>query len=256
MELIKYMASSRGKFHETNEDSCRCGRDFVIIADGMGGESSGEVASQIAVDSISEDIARLSSVGSVSKIKDALLEAIIRADRRIQSYIESHPETYGMGTTVLVMYYYDNRLYIAWCGDSRCLLCRKGQLTSLTHDHSYVQELIDSKQLSVEQSFMHPDNNLITRFVGGGEETCLPEYVSSEVLPDDKLILCSDGLCGYCRPSEICKTITSSDDLSELPSVLLNLALDCGSDDDITVVAAGVAPKINLFNKIRRIFSR
>lgn len=227
--------STKSRYHQNNEDSLFIGDNFIIVADGMGGESSGDIASGIAIDSISRYLAE--SLEVVPDIREVMFFAIMKADENISRYVDEHPESYGMGTTVLLMICRDDMLSVAWCGDSRCYTYNnKGELHTLTKDHSYVQELIDANTITVEESFTHPDNNLITRFVGGGKDTCRPEYVSCSIADVDTVILCSDGLSGYCMDNDIRKILSANTDPALLPTMLKNLAVDRGSDDDITIV--------------------
>lgn len=141
-----------------------------------------------------------------------------------------------MGTTVVLLIHINQYIYISWCGDSRCYYYSpKRKLNSLTTDHSYVQQLIDEKKISIEESYSHPDNNLVTKFVGGGEDACNPEFIGSKLEDNGLVIVCSDGLSGYCKIEEIEKELQSSS-YDNLPQSLLELAIRKGSDDDITIV--------------------
>lgn len=231
-----YYTTTKGKYHKNNEDSLFIGDRFIIIADGMGGENNGDIASKIAVDTISRYLKVNLNSDNILNLKEIMFSAIKKADDDISKYAEAHHESYGMGTTVLLLVYGDDLISVAWCGDSRCYTYKEGELQSLTKDHSYVQELIDANKISVEESFTHPDNNLITRYVGGGKNTCEPEFISYNMMDVDTIILCSDGLSGYCRINEIRHLLSSNTDPSLLPSLLTDMAIDHGSDDDITIV--------------------
>lgn len=229
--------TAKSRFHENNEDSYICKDKYIVIADGMGGEASGDIASKIAISSISNILDKsLSGVNSEKEIQNLSFFAISSADIEIQKYIALHPEADGMGTTVLVLIHINQNFYISWCGDSRCYYYSpKVKLKALTTDHSYVQQLINNNKISIEESYTHPDNNLITRYVGGGIDTCDPEFICAELEDDGIVIGCSDGLSGYCKIEDIEKVLQTSvyDNLSQL---LLDLAIKKGSDDDITIV--------------------
>lgn len=248
MNLITDSVSAKGRYHEINEDSFVCNDRYVVIADGMGGEAHGDIASKIAVTAISSILnGSLNESCSEKDIMELTFSSILYADKKISEYVVSHPEADGMGTTVLLLIHIDRNIYIGWCGDSRCFYYTSSKgLNSLTTDHSLVQQLINEGKLSEEESFSHPDNNLITKFVGGGEETCKPDFISSLLDMDETLILCSDGLSGYCRMEEIEEVLHSSchDNLAQR---LLDLAIRKGSDDDITIVTltTGVESKRN-----------
>lgn len=237
MEFITKSVTAKSGGHKSNEDCFICKDRYIIIADGMGGEACGEVASGIAVSTISSLLDdSLDTASCEDEIRKLAFTAISCADKEIQKYVATHPEADGMGTTVVLMIRTERNLHVAWCGDSRCYYYTPSKkLHSLTTDHSYVQQLIDEGAISVEESFTHPDNNLITKFVGGGENVCEPEFLSSRLDADGYIILCSDGLSGYCRNDEIEHEIQQSSP-DELPERLLELAIRKGSDDDITIV--------------------
>lgn len=217
--------------------------DFVIVADGMGGERDGEVAARMAVEHIAHRLSELDfSALDLDGARSHALSAINEADRAIEAYMDSHPMSMGMGTTVLLLMFCGDEACIAWCGDSRCYLYEsRGALRSLTKDHSYVQELIDDGELTLEDSFTHPDSNIITRYVGGGEQMCVPEFTSCRLSESDLLLLCSDGISGYCRDEDIRNCVAAAGGLSAIPHELAESALRHGSEDDITVVVCGGA---------------
>lgn len=228
--------SAKGKYNAENEDSLYVGDDFIIVADGIGGEKNGGIASKMAVDTISGILNEKPETLSAEPKRDIILSAIRSADKNICDYVTLHPESYGMGTTILVMAVQYNEVLLAWCGDSRCYVYSNGRIHPLTKDHSYVQNLIDSHEISIEESFSHPENNIITRYIGGGYSTCDPEFVTYTIKKNDIIILCSDGLSGYCKDSEIQNEVTACDDFGNLPERLRDLALRKGSTDDITII--------------------
>lgn len=238
-----HAVSVRGRGHERNEDFHVACDDFVIVADGMGGERDGNVAARMAVDHIARRLSELDfSALDLDGARSHALSAINEVDRAIEAYMDSHPMSMGMGTTILLLMFCGDEACIAWCGDSRCYLYdSRGALRSLTKDHSYVQELIDDGELTLEDSFSHPDSNIITRYVGGGEQMCVPEFTSCRLSESDILLLCSDGISGYSRDEDIRDCVAAVEDLSRLPRELTELALRHGSEDDITIVVCGGA---------------
>lgn len=243
MELITRSITAKSRCHENNEDSFICKDKYIVVADGMGGEACGDVASKVAISTISSFLdSSLDETCSVDDIRELTFSAISKADKEIIEYVTSHPEADGMGTTVLVLIHINQNLYVAWCGDSRCYYYDSSKrLSQLTTDHSYVQQLIDEGRISADEAFSHPDNNLVTRYVGGGEETCKPEFVSSKLDLDGCVILCSDGLSGYCKNDEIEQELRLCPH-DNIPKRLLELAIQKGSDDDITIVT--LTPKV------------
>lgn len=243
MDYVVHSLSCKSPVHSNNEDDFLIGDDYVIIADGMGGERDGEIASRVAVNTVAEVMAEsLSDNMAEAEIRRLSFKAIEEADNNIMEYVEQNPESCGMGTTMLLSVVRNGRLFISWCGDSRCYSYRKGRIRTLTKDHSYVQQLIDAGKITEKESYTHPDSNLITRFVGGGEDFCIPEFESYDMAESNIIIMCSDGLSGYCKMKDIEKIVASNRDVSMLPDELMQLALRCGSDDDVTVVV--LVPKL------------
>lgn len=246
MNLSIHHTTSKGRLHEKNEDCFYIGENYLIVADGMGGEGNGDVASVIAAGTVSRLLdERLKDMRSETDVADMLCSTIRLADQKISNYIDCHPECDGMGSTILVAVFLDGKVHLAWCGDSRCYACSGGRLCSLTKDHSYVQELVDAGEITLEESFYHPDSNLITRYVGGGPDACEPDYALFDLDDFDVLVLCSDGLSGYCRDRDISRTIVKTSDPEALPLKLRNLAVDNGSDDDITVITVAIGSSHN-----------
>jgi len=242
MEYIIHSYTTKGKHHKINEDNHFVCDDYIIVADGMGGECDGDIASRVAVESIVSVLAQnISGISSESDIKELSYKAICCADSNILEYIDRNPDSFGMGSTVLLAVRKDDSLFISWCGDSHCYVYNNDCLNSITKDHSYVQQLIDSDRITVDESFTHPDNNLITRFVGGGAETCIPDFCSHKIVDSELVIFCSDGLSGYCKQRDIAEVIANNRDVTRLPERLSELAIQHGSDDDITIVV--IAPK-------------
>lgn len=179
---------------------------LLVVADGMGGMNAGEVASQIVVDSIKRTFSNLKSLllSNSDAIKKFIKQAIVDADREMKKHAEIHPETIGMGSTIVLVWILDKKVYVGWCGDSRayCYNAQNG-LVRLTHDHSYVQELVDNNKLSEDDAFDHPDSNIITRSLGDSSEKANPDVKEYPLHTGDIFLLCSDGLCGLLRDGEI-----------------------------------------------------
>lgn len=242
---------------------------LLVVADGMGGANAGEVASGLAVETLKKCF-------SVPEIADAVVaeeralaflqESIKTADKVIKGQIQERPETMGMGTTVVVCWILKDKLLIAWCGDSRCYVFNpKKGLRALTKDHSYVQELVDKGELTEEAAFEHPDSNMITRGLGDFETEALADTVAYSIQPHDIFLLCSDGLCGYCRKSAIERVLNDHyKDINECCNKLMGLALDAGGYDNICIALALVCDEgetetnsaSGLQNFFKRLFSR
>lgn len=212
-----------------------------IVADGMGGANAGEMASSVAIESLKGDFVPsvLSKVvASEDEIKNYLSRIVLNANDAIIRYIESDPDTIGMGTTIVLLWILGDTAYVAWCGDSRCYVFNpKHGLRCLSKDHSYVQELIDKGEITVKQSFNHPDSSIITRCLGDCDASAEAEVVAYKINRHDQFILCSDGLCGYCKDKVIEKTIYKEYlDTVGCCGALVDLSLKAGGLDNVTVL--------------------
>lgn len=233
-----------------NKDSLDLGTfgTLLVVADGMGGANAGEVASRLSIESIqnafnSSDITSI--IASEEKIKAFLQDTVKTADKYLNEHMIEHPETIGMGTTLVVCWILKDQAYIVWCGDSRCYVFNpQSGLKALTKDHSYVQELIDKGALTEKAALTHPDSNLITRGLGDFDNSAEADIVTHTIQPNDMFLLCSDGLCGYCTNNAIENVIkTYYDDVDGCCDKLMELALGAGGYDNICIVLAKVYDK-------------
>ena len=226
------------EIHQLGKKGC-----LLVVADGMGGANAGEVASQIAIDTIknkfSPDEITDKIVSSIDAINGFIKEAIVSADSNIKQYAVEHPETKGMGTTIVVAWIINDKLYIGWCGDSRAYLYNPAYgLLRITKDHSYVQQLVDSGKLSEDDAFDFPDSNIITQCLSASPQKCRPETISKPISlsNEDTVLLCTDGLCGMIRDSEINAILKESDeDLTKTADSLVSGAIDASGADNVTL---------------------
>lgn len=214
---------------------------LLVVADGMGGMNAGEVASEIAVNTIQE-VFSLDDFSSIidtdEHISQFLTSAIVEADSRIKQRVVDDPKTEGMGTTIVIAWVLDNKAHIAWCGDSRAYKFNKESgLTQLSKDHSYVQQLVDDGDLTPDEAFDSPFSNIITRSLGDIKSIAKPDYKLFTLTDGDNIILCSDGLCGICRDVEILETLNNIDldNVTNCRDALIDIALQAGGDDNVTV---------------------
>lgn len=179
---------------------------LVVVADGMGGMNAGEVASKIVIETIKSSFSNIPDdfLKDERKIKGFITQTIISADREVKQYANEHPEASGMGSTVVILWLLNGKAYVGWCGDSRAYCYNpQNRLVRLTHDHSYVQDLVDQKKISENDAFYHPDSNIITRSIGDSGQRANPDVEAYPIHKDDVFLLCSDGLCGLLRDDEI-----------------------------------------------------
>lgn len=228
-----------------NNEICSLGEKgaLLVVADGMGGMNAGEVASQIAIDTVraafspgnlTNDI--MSNRFSIEKFMNSV---IIEADKRIKSDAKSHPESRGMGTTIVIGWLLKDKLYISWCGDSRAYIYNpQAGLHQISKDHSYVQTLVDRGILSKEEAFDYPESNIITRCLGDSSTKAKPESLLQpyEVCDNDIIILCTDGLSGMIRDGEIESIIRKNEHNMDVCSdELIRAACDAEGADNITI---------------------
>lgn len=217
---------------------------LLVVADGMGGANAGEVASAIATQSIRRSFSKENVEQAIKDngVEDLLCSCIKDADESINQKIYEDPDTSGMGTTIVVCWIIGNVAHIAWCGDSRCYVYNafKG-LKQLSKDHSLVQELIDKGEITEKEAFTHPDNNVITRGLGDVNTQSQPDIVSYSINPNDIILLCSDGLCGYSTNKEIEHILdVNSIDVTKCRDELLKHALDTGGYDNVCIMLASL----------------
>lgn len=215
---------------------------LLVVADGMGGMKSGELASEFVVEGLKKKFRNLPDdvTKSEASILQFVTDAVTEADKVIKEYASAHRESEGMGSTIALAWLLGDKAYCVWCGDSR-IYCYNPQnsLVRLSHDHSYVQRLVDEGKISADEAFDHPDSNIITRSLGdNGESTDL----ESRVYPlhrRDVLLLCSDGLCGLLDDKQLESIIsehcTSSKDTVE---ALWQAGEKAGWSDNATIEVA------------------
>jgi len=177
---------------------------LMVVADGMGGMNAGEVASQIAIDTIKSFFSPSSITSTIVASAPArqrfLEQAITQADKNIKHDARQNSSHEGMGSTIIIAWLYGDELTISWCGDSRAYLFNdKFGIRLISQDHSYVQELVNKGLLTYDQTFDHPQNNIITRSLGDPTREARPESKTLKVGKGDIILLCSDGLSGVLR---------------------------------------------------------
>lgn len=221
-----------GKVRDINEDSYYVSDSILIVADGMGGHKAGEVASKLALESF------LKAMDDMDSLPDSLVDSFQKSNEAVYNAAQA-PELQGMGTTLTTLIYKNDTVYVGHVGDSRAYLVRQDQLVPLTIDHSVVNELVRSGNISPEDAKHHPHRNLITRALGT-ESTVAVDVQVKAAEPGDGFLLCSDGLTVVIDDWEILSVITSYDDPMIAAQELVNLANARGGPDNITVIVAWV----------------
>lgn len=229
-----------GLIRENNQDSMFVSKnkDFplFIIADGMGGHNSGEVASSMAVDLVKENlIFHKEKLVNDKNIKNLLESAILDANKKIYNKSKENEIYNKMGTTVILAYINKSKIYLAHVGDSRAYIVGEG-IEQITEDHSLVNELVKNGSITKEEALHHPQKNMITRAVGTSDSLDIDIYV----LPykkEDILVLCSDGLSNMVVEEELLNTFKGEDDMCIAVDKLVLKAKENGGKDNISVIA-------------------
>ncbi|NIB43916.1 serine/threonine-protein phosphatase [Pseudomaricurvus alkylphenolicus] len=220
--------TDKGNCRPQNEDSC--GGDaqlgLWLVADGMGGHEHGEVASQLAVEHIAEQV----------RLGKSLEDSIRYSHQIIQNVSHSKGSSRPMGTTIVAVLFEDSRYQIAWVGDSRAYLADQ-HLCQLTRDHSLVQRLLDSGVVTEEEAKNHPNRNVITQSLGSTEmKSLVVDTVNGDLKAGQKLLLCSDGLNGELSDERIYELMNTPDTAQDLSERLVQAAKDAGGHDNISAI--------------------
>jgi len=216
----------------------------MLVADGMGGAAGGEVASRTAVSFLIElalrtpDWILLLDEELAKKVLDRLNERIKQVEAALIEKARIDPGLAGMGTTITVACSICSRLLIAHVGDSRAYMFRKGQLYRLTRDHTVAQFLADAGVIKPEAVQAHPARHLLTHFVGAKGGTALADLSSVELADGDQVLLCTDGLTDMVAESHIAESLARGRPAGEACRSLVEMALDAGGRDNVTVVIA------------------
>jgi protein phosphatase len=222
--------SHAGRVHDDNEDSI--GSDIShglwLVADGMGGHASGEVASAIVRDTL------------LQQVDLPLTEAVLAAHRAVAEHADSDAGRYrGMGSTVVALALHSGDAEVVWVGDSRAYLWRRDSLQRVSRDHSYVELLRESSAMTEAEVRVHPQRNLVTQTLGHGSP--VPGSAHVELRPRDWLMLCSDGLNDELADEEIAALLRGSRAPADAVIQLVDAALAKGGRDNISVVIVAVS---------------
>ena len=252
-----YSQTDPGMVRSHNEDSVACepACGLVVLADGMGGYNAGEVASGIAVSVVVTEVSHsLLNSSPVDRIENGgeelgvslLRDNIQKANASIFHAAQSQPQYAGMGTTIVSGLFYDNRVAVGHVGDSRMYRLRGEVLESITHDHSLLQEQLDSGMISIEDARLSKNKNLVTRAVGIDADVDSEIHVH-DVLVGDIYLLCSDGLNDMVEDEDIQETLHAlQGNLPLAASQLIQMANDNGGRDNISVILVKVKGKFSV----------
>jgi len=211
---------------------------LFVVADGMGGAAAGEIASDLAVDTIynhllstwADDVER-----TEQRFAFRLKEAVELANQRIHEYARAHPEHRGMGTTTTAAGIFQDALYLTQIGDSRGYLVRKGRIAQITKDQSLMQRLVDAGELTEEEAAVSERRNIILQALGPDPNVKV-DLTRQELRKGDMLLMCSDGLSGLVQKDDMLRILTGTNDLVQACKELIDLANERGGPDNITCI--------------------
>nr|WP_125623282.1 PP2C family serine/threonine-protein phosphatase [Streptomyces sp. WAC 00631] len=233
---LRFAAGShKGMIREGNEDSGYAGPRLLAIADGMGGQAAGEVASSEVISTL----VQLDDDVPGSDLLTSLGTAVQRANDQLRVMVEEDPQLEGMGTTLTALLWTGRRLGLVHVGDSRAYLLRDGVLTQITQDHTWVQRLVDEGRITEEEATTHPQRSLLMRALGSGDHA-EPDLSIREVRAGDRYLICSDGLSGVVSHQTLEDTLAGYQGPHETVQELIQLALRGGGPDNITCIVADV----------------
>ena len=221
-----------GHVREHNEDSLVVTPPLFAVADGMGGHEAGEVASEVAINTLAE-------LAPASPDGDALARAVVAANLEVIKAPGKGIGREGMGTTLTAAVLEGERLVIAQVGDSRAYLLHQGRLQQLTRDHSLMADMIEAGQLTEAEARVHPNRSVITRAIGS-DPHMQPDIYELNVETGDRILLCSDGVTTMLEDPQIARIMGSSETAQECADNLVAAALDAGGYDNATAVVMDV----------------
>ena len=234
--MLRYVARSDvGLVREGNEDSGYAGPRLLAVADGMGGHAAGEVASSATI----EELVNVETVDTDGDPLEALAAAVTAANARIREMVAQDPAREGMGTTLTALFWNGQALALAHIGDSRAYLLRDGEMRQITHDHTFVQTLVDEGRITADEASVHPARSMILRTLQGEANPEL-DLELIEVRGGDRILVCSDGLSGIVRDDTLRDTLIANSDLVSAADALVGLALKAGAPDNVTCVVADI----------------
>jgi serine/threonine protein phosphatase PrpC len=235
-ERLSFRAAGRsdvGLVRNNNEDSGFIGKHFLLVADGMGGHAAGELASSTTVAIVAQVD---SNKEKLEDLESKLIEIPKIITKELKNAINKDSSRSGMGTTLTAAVIQENQLKISHVGDSRAYLVRNKQISRITKDQSYIQSLIDNNEITESEAKNHPQRSLLLQAIDGITES-IPLITSIEILENDKIVLCSDGLTNVVTDEEILEIVNQFDYVGAV-SALIEKALENGGPDNITVIVA------------------
>jgi len=235
-----------GNYRENNEDSIEVktfpDMTICIVADGMGGQAAGEIASKRAIEVVPRELRKhLTSQTDLEAARLVLKKAVVQANEEIITMGSLDRDLKNMGTTiVMVLWRKGDEVLVSNLGDSRCYMIRDGVIQQLTIDHSLAQALVENKTISPAEAKEHRFRNVLWKYLGSKEVGEGPEVKVVPVQAGDIFVLCSDGLSGPCTEDQILEFVRAHPDVQACADGLAQLALDNGSRDNVSAIVVEV----------------
>ncbi|WP_144660193.1 PP2C family serine/threonine-protein phosphatase [Paenarthrobacter nicotinovorans] len=235
--IMRYAARSDvGRIRSKNDDSAYVGRHLAVVADGMGGHAGGDVASASTV----LDMIHLDHDDYPDGADTVLADEIQTANSLLSELVHQNPKLSGMGTTVTALLLEDRKLHFAHIGDSRAYRLRNKKFEQISIDHTFVQRLIDEGRLRPEEAETHPHKNVLMRVLGDVDASPELDLDVLDVEAGERWLLCSDGL-NYVAGHVVERVVRETKDLRECAEILVDLTLEAGAPDNVTVVMLEIA---------------
>ncbi|AOS67811.1 serine/threonine-protein phosphatase [Bacillus subtilis] len=247
--MLTALKTDTGKIRQHNEDDAWIfkGKDefvLAVVADGMGGHLAGDVASKMAVKAMGEKWNEAETIPTApSDCEKWLIEQILSVNSKIYDHAQAHEECQGMGTTIVCALFTGKTVSVAHIGDSRCYLLQDGDFVQVTEDHSLVNELVRTGEISREDAEHHPRKNVLTKALGTDQSVSI-DTRSFDIEPGDKLLLCSDGLTNKVEGTELKDILQSDSAPQEKVNLLVDKANQNGGEDNITAVLLELALQV------------
>lgn len=235
-----------GNYRENNEDSIEVKQfpdmTLCIVADGMGGQAAGEIASKRAIEVVPRELRKnLTAAANEDQLKQVVRKAVVQANEEIITMGSLDRDLKSMGTTiVLAMWRKGRELYVSNLGDSRAYLVRGGKIEQLTIDHSLAWALVENKTISPEEAKEHRFKNVLWKYLGSKEIGEGPDVKPVILEKGDRILLCSDGLTGPVPDEKILQFVQEHPNVQECADGLGQLALDMGSRDNVSCIVIEV----------------
>lgn len=226
-----------GRVRSNNQDSGYSGHELFLVADGMGGHAGGDVASAIVTNHVKAVDGQYDDAQSARR---ALADAMLRSNELLIETVADHPELTGMGTTASALLRVGDQMAIAHIGDSRIYLCRDGEVTQISTDHTFVQRLVETGRITEEEALVHPRRSVLMRVLGDVDAHPQVDSWVVDTHPGDRWLICSDGLSGVVKPDTIGRSLAMNAPPKVVADRLLKQALDGGAPDNVTVVIVDI----------------